>query len=189
LSGVENSVCAATAARHTAHVIIRREAPRDRAAVRAVHVAAFKPPDDGVPAEARLVDELRDHGHVVRGLSLVGEVDTEVVGHVVCSRGNVDGQPALGLGPLGVLPEHQRRGVGQALMHGVLAAADALDEPCVVLLGDVSYYSRFGFELADPVGVRPPDPAWRAHFQIRRLTAWTDTMRGTFRYAPAFDCL
>jgi putative acetyltransferase len=170
-------------------VIIRREAPHDQAAVHAVHVAAFNPPGGGVAAEARLVDALRDNGDVVRGLSLVGKVDTTVVGHVVCSRGNIDGQPALGLGPLGVLPEHQRRGIGHALMHGVLAAADALDEPCVVLLGSVSYYSRFGFELADPLGVRPPYPAWTAHFQIRRLTAWTDTMRGTFRYAPAFDCL
>jgi putative acetyltransferase len=35
-------------------------------------------------------------------------------------------------------------------LHGVLAAADALGEPCVVLLGDVAYYSRFGFELAEP---------------------------------------
>jgi putative acetyltransferase len=74
-------------------------------------------------------------------------------------------------------------------MHGVLAAADALDEPCVVLLGDVAFYSRFGFEPARPLGVLPQDPAWGEHFQLRRLTAWTDTLRGTFRYAPAFNHL
>ncbi len=74
-------------------------------------------------------------------------------------------------------------------MHGVLAAADALEEPCVVLLGDAAFYSRFGFELAEPLGVRPSDPSWSEHFQIRRLSAWTDALRGTFRYAPAFDRL
>jgi hypothetical protein len=41
----------------------------------------------------------------------------------------------------------QRRGVGGALMHRVLAAADALDVPAVVVLGDPGYYRRFGFEL------------------------------------------
>ena len=174
---------------HTSEVIVRREVTRDRASVRAVHAAAFQPPGGGVAAEAGLVDGLRDDGDVVQGLSLVAEVDTEVVGHVACSRGRIDGQPALGLGPLGVLPEHQRRGIGHALMHGVLAAADALDEPCVVLLGDVAYYSRFGFELAQPLGVLPQNPSWAEHFQVRRLTAWKDHLRGTFRYAPAFDRL
>ena len=174
---------------HGGRVIIRRELPHDRAAVRAVHAAAFMSPGDGVAPEAHLVDGLRNDGDAVGPLSLVAELGTEVVGHVMCSRGHIEGQPALGLGPLGVVPAHQHQGIGHALMYGVLAAADALDETCVVLLGDVGYYSRFGFELAEPLGVRPPNPGWTEHFQIRRLTAWSDTLRGTFHYAPAFDRL
>ncbi|WP_347057276.1 N-acetyltransferase [Blastococcus sp. HT6-30] len=170
-------------------MILRRELARDREAVRAVHAAAFALLSGDVPGEARLVDALREDGDVVPGLSLVAELGGEVVGHVVCSRGDIEGRPALGLGPLGVVPARQRRGVGQALMHGVLAAADALVEPCVALLGDVGYYGRFGFLPAHQVGVRPPDPGWGAHFQIRRLTAWTDDVAGQFHYAPAFDRL
>ncbi|MGY1916593.1 GNAT family N-acetyltransferase [Blastococcus sp. SYSU DS0973] len=170
-------------------MIVRRELPRDREAVRAVHAAAFALPSGGVPGEAHLVDALREDGDVVPGLSLVAELGGEVVGHVLCSRGDIEGRPALGLGPLGVVPARQRRGVGQALMHGVLAAADALVEPCVALLGDVGYYGGFGFLPAHQVGVRPPDPGWGAHFQIRRLTAWTDDVAGQFHYAPAFDRL
>jgi putative acetyltransferase len=170
-------------------VILRRESPGDRAAVFAVHTAAFAR-DDGMEAqEARLVDWLREDGDIMPALSLVATLDDAVVGHVVCSRASVDGRPSLGLGPLGVLPAHQRRGVGQALMHAVLAAADALDEPAVVLLGDPSYYRRFGFVLAEPLGILPPDPAWAPHFQVRRLSAWNEALRGTFRYAPAFDRL
>ncbi len=81
--------------RHAAQVIIRREAPHNQAAVRAVHAAAFRPPGGGIAPEAQLVEGLRGDGDVVAGLSLVAELDTEVVGHVVCSRGQIDGQRAV----------------------------------------------------------------------------------------------
>jgi putative acetyltransferase len=74
-------------------------------------------------------------------------------------------------------------------MHGVLAAADALGEPAVVLLGDPDYYRRFGFVLAEPLGVLPPNPHWAPHFQVRPLRGWDESLRGTFHYAPAFDRL
>jgi len=168
-------------------VILRRESPDDRAATAAVHVAAFGAGGAADVAEARLTDDLRRDGDALPALCLVATLDADVVGHVMCSRADVGGRPSVGLGPLGVLPAQQRRGVGQALMHAVLAAADALDEPAVALLGDPSYYTRFGFVLAAPLGLLPPDPGWAQHFQVRRLHAWDGSLRGTFRYAPAFD--
>ena len=69
----------------------------------------------------------------------------------------------------------------------MLGAADALDEPLVVLLGDPRYYSRFGFRLAEEYGITPPVPDWRPHFQARPLTAFTPTLRGQFTYAEPFD--
>lgn len=133
-------------------VILRRETPIDRAAILAVHAAAFAHPEKIVSPEARLVDELRHDGDIVSGLSIVAEANSVVVGHVVCSRARIEDSASLGLGPLGVLPAHQRRGVGHPLMHAVLAAADALDEPAVVLLGDPGYYRRFGFMLGPNPG-------------------------------------
>jgi putative acetyltransferase len=170
-------------------VILRREVPDDRTAIFAVHTAAFALPDGGDVPEARLVDALRDDGDIIPALSLIALIHDEIVGHVVCSRASIDGSPSVGLGPLGVLPTHQHRGVGQALMHGVLAAADALDEPAVVLLGDPRYYRSFGFLLAQPLGILPPDPRWAAHFQVRPLHAWDSSLRGTFHYASAFNGL
>jgi len=172
-------------------VLVRRELPGDRPGVRRLHAAAFdRPALRGAEApEARLVDLLRDGGHLVAALSLVAVADGGLVGHVACSSGTVDGRALLALGPLGVLPEHQRRGVGSALVHTALGAADALDEPAVVLLGDPAYYSRFGFEPATRHGLLPADPAWSTAFQVRRLSTWDASLQGTFRFAPPFDDL
>lgn len=172
-------------------VLIRRETPADVEAIRAVHAAAFAAPDagGGVPVEATLVDALRADEGWLPAYSLVAtDPDGQVVGHVVATRGLVAGQPvALGLGPLGVLPGWQQRGVGTALMHAVLGAADARDEPLVVLLGHPDYYPRFGFRPAVELGVTPPQPWGPQYFQARPLGAWRESIRGEFRYAAPFD--
>ncbi len=173
-------------------MLVRLETDDDAAAVRAVHAAAFAAPDlAGEPVEAALAAELRATGTVVPGLSFVAVVGDRVVGHVVCSRGRVDpgAVGAPGLGPLGVVPEHQGHGVGSALMHAVLGAADALAEPFVALLGEPRFYGRFGFEISTTYGIEPPDPTWGVHFQVRILTAHRPDVTGTFRYAAPFDDL
>jgi len=160
--------------------------PDDRAAIFAVHTAAFATPDGREVVEAKLVDALREDGDVIPALSLVAVLDEAFVGHVVCSRASMEGRPSLGLGPLGVLPAFQRQGVGHALMHAVLAAADALEEPAVVLLGDPAYYRRFGFVPAPPLGILPVDPAWTEYFQVRTLSAWDGSLHGTFSLRAGF---
>jgi len=179
-------------------MLVRRETTADHAAVHALHRDAFAhgPTQDGRPAsdgsiEARLVDELRAEGDLLPALTFVAELDGEVVGHLAMSRATVDDRPGevVGLGPIGVLPEHQRRGVGSALVHAALGAADAVDLRGVVLLGHPEYYPRFGFEPAVDSGITPPGEWGRAYFLLRRLTAWGDGVRGRFRYAPAFERL
>ncbi|WP_163505536.1 GNAT family N-acetyltransferase [Fodinicola acaciae] len=164
-------------------MLIRRETPADAEAVRAVHTAAFQ---NDPPVEARLVDELRLDTGWIPALSLVAIENDEVVGHVVCTRGRVSPHRALGLGPLGVRPDRQQAGVGSALMHAVIGAADALDEPVIVLLGHPDYYPRFGFRPAAELGITPPDPDWLPAFQARTLSAYDPSIRGEFRYAEPF---
>ncbi|MBO3748741.1 N-acetyltransferase [Streptosporangiaceae bacterium NEAU-GS5] len=168
---------------------VRRESPQDVAAVRAVTAAAFAAPDRPVPAEVTLLDALRDSKEWLPRLSLVAAVDGEVAGHVVCTRGHVGGAPVLGLGPLSVTPGRQRQGVGLALVHAVLGAADALEEPLVALLGSPAYYGRFGFRAAADLGIAAPDPAWGAYFQVRTLNAYDAGLTGAFAYAPPFDAV
>jgi putative acetyltransferase len=170
-------------------VIIQRETSLHTAAVHAVTAAAFARSGQPhqTPAEATLVDELRAGDAWLPALSLVAVGADGVIGHVLGSRAKVDSAPVLALGPLSVHPDHQGRGVGQALVHALLGAADALDEPVVVLLGDPGYYSRFGFRLAEEYGITPPVPQWRPHFQARTLTAFSPALRGQFTYAEPFD--
>ena len=164
-------------------MIVRREHPGDEASIYEVHARAFP-----TTVEARLVDDLRASNEWLPRLSLVAVDGEAIVGHVVCTRAWIDpaAEPVLGLGPIGVMPGKHGRGVGRSLMVAVLAAAEALDETMVGLLGDPLFYSRFGFCLSHLFSIQPPDPAWKEHFQVRVLAA-TPPAGGTFRYAEPFS--
>jgi putative acetyltransferase len=181
----------APAAVHREPVLIRRESARDTGVIHAITAAAFgrpgQPPGE-TPPEARLVDELRAGPAWLPQLSLLAVTPAgEVIGHVLCTRGHVGQAPVLALGPLAVRPDSQRRGVGSALMHAILGAADALDEPLVALLGDPAYYSRFGFRPSSDYQIVPPRPEWQPHFQVRVLAGYQPSVRGTFTYPDPFE--
>ena len=172
-------------------MLIRRETVHDAGVIRAVTAAAFarpgQPPGED-PPEATLVGELRAGPAWLPALSLVAVTSAnEVTGHVLCTRGHVGRDPALALGPLAVRPDSQRQGVGSALMHAILGAADALGEPLVALLGDPAFYHRFGFRPSAEYQITPPRPEWRAHFQVRVLAAYQPSVHGTFAYPEPFD--
>ena len=180
-----------------ATMFIRQEQPADADAIRELHRRAFaKPATQDAPAtdgslEANLVDELRADGDLLPPLCLVAVEDGLVVGHVAMSRAFLDDRPGAlaALGPLGVLPERQGAGVGSALVHATLAAADAVGQRGVVLLGHPTYYPRFGFGPAVDHGITPPQDWGPAYFMLRTLAAWGDGLTGAFRYAPAFERL
>lgn len=175
---------------HSSAVLIRRETLADTDPIRDVTATAFARPEtpDQTAPEAILIDELRASEVWVPTLSLVAAgTDGDVYGHVLCTRGHVDSSPALALGPLSVHPYRQRRGIGSALMHAVLGAAEALDEPLVALLGDPGYYARFGFRPGEEYGITPPVAEWRPHFEVRPLARYTSTLRGAFSYPEPFE--
>lgn len=158
----------------------------DQAVARAVQVAAFDQ-GDGEPVEARLLDELRACDGWLPAFSWVAEIEGEVVGHNICTRGYVSTVACVGLGPIGVRPGVQQSGIGSALMHAMIGAADAASEPLIALLGDPDYYSRFGFVASTDLAIAAPEAEWGRHFQVRPLTAWDDAITGSFRYAAPFE--
>jgi putative acetyltransferase len=129
---------------------IRDETASDQEAVFRVERAAF-----GREVEPGLVDELRANGHLT--VSLVAEVDGAVVGHVAYSpvrfEPELPGVRAVLLGPLAVAPEHQRRGIGGALLRAGNARCAELGYDAVFLVGHVTYYPQFGFRPGRELGV------------------------------------
>ncbi|MFP5240379.1 MAG: GNAT family N-acetyltransferase [Acidobacteriota bacterium] len=128
---------------------IRKEQHGDDPRITQIQYAAFKghpmhPPGTG-PFEHHIVEKLRADGALT--LSLLAELDGQAVGHIALSPAAV-GQDEEGwflLGPVGVLPEHQGRGVGSALVKEALARMRGAGARGVVLVGDPGFYGRFGF--------------------------------------------
>ena len=175
--------------RPTRALVVRRERPTDHEAVAEVHADAFAAPDqEGPPGEVALVEALRQSNAYVFGLSLVAEVDGEMVGHVLCTRATVDDRyPALAMAPLGVRRDHRGEGVGTALVNAVLGAADALGHTMVGVLGSPDYYGRFGFSPSRVHGIDAPETWWGDSFQVRDLTTASPQMQGRFQYAAPFN--
>jgi putative acetyltransferase len=175
--------------REAAGVEIRVERPGDIDAVRAVHTAAFANDTPGglVPDEVELVDALRGTDAWIPAFSLVAVHASEVVGHCLTTRAHIAATQVLGLGPIGVLPGHQGRGIGSALMIETIDAAEEHGELLIGLVGDPRYYGRFGFVPSTDFHITPPDASWGRFFQIRALADHRRDVVGEFRYAPPFD--
>jgi len=129
-------------------VQIRPESPADAPAIFAVTEAAFRTAAHSAGTEQFIVNALRRAGALA--ISLAAELDGSVIGHVAVSPVTVsDGAPGwYGLGPISVLPQHQRSGVGSQLMRAALQALRDRGAAGCLLVGDPGYYRRFGFEAA-----------------------------------------
>jgi putative acetyltransferase len=165
-------------------VNVRRTRAADWAAVLEIHRRAF-----GRDDEARMADAVAAGDGFVAELSLVAESGGRVVGHVMSSWVGLEGSARrlLQLGPIGVLPEHQGRGIGSALMRASLEGARALGEPLLLLEGNPRYYARFGFVRADELGLLPPPEAlydWA--FQVAVLDEGAELPQGRVVYPPTF---
>ena len=155
------------------HVTIREEKLEDAVAVRRFNEEAF-----GQPQEARLVDLLRARRAVL--LSLVATIDDRVVGYILFSPVRLETKTSdlegAGLGPMAVLPEFQRMGIGSKMIAEGTRRLQELGCPFIVVLGHPEYYPRFGFIPASRHGIRcqweVPDEAFMLlPLDISRLTA------------------
>lgn len=170
-----------------AAAVIRPETPSDAAAVHRVLLEAF-----GGPVEAALVDALRCSPAFVPELSLVAKQGGLVVAHLLFTRAGLAGGPPdvplLALGPVGVLPEHQRRGIGSRLIREGLAAAAALGYAAVVLVGHPDYYPRFGFRPARSLGLQLPfDVPDEVAMALVLDPGAASSLRGAVIYPPEFS--
>lgn len=165
------------------NIVIRPEADQDRAAIWSVNQSAFEG-----DAEANLVDSLRDGGFVE--VSLVAEVDGEIVGHILFSRvaivtktGTVD---ALSLAPMAVLPSHQRRGIGSRLVEAGLDARRECGSRIAVVLGHPEFYPRFGFSAELARRLESPFGGGEAWMALELVRGTLEGVEGRVEYSLPF---
>lgn len=130
----------------TPKIVIRRETEADVAAIREVTVSAFKTLAISNHTEQFVIAALRAAKSLT--VSLVAEIDGRVVGHIAFSPVTIsDGtRNWYGLGPLSVVPEYQRQGLGKALIEEGLSRLRSLNAEGVCLVGHPGYYKKFGFQ-------------------------------------------
>ena len=129
---------------------------------------------DAAFGEARLEktsERLREGRKPADGLAFVLEHDGALVGtvrlwHVAAGPG----RPALLLGPIAIACRFQGLGLGGKLMREALTRAKALGHAAVLLVGDASYYARFGFSAEKTGALRLPGPYERDRFLALELT-------------------
>uniref|UniRef100_B8HTS6 GCN5-related N-acetyltransferase n=1 Tax=Cyanothece sp. (strain PCC 7425 / ATCC 29141) TaxID=395961 RepID=B8HTS6_CYAP4 len=128
------------------NIIIRSETDADISAITEVTVTAFKTLEISSHTEQFIIEALRAAKALV--VSLVAEVDGRVVGHIAFSPVTIsDGtQGWYGLGPVSVLPDYQRKGIGKALIREGLSCLKDLNARGCCLVGHPEYYRKFGFK-------------------------------------------
>ena len=163
-------------------LFIRDEQPRDREQVRKVNEAAF-----GRSDEADLIDRLLAEGAVL--LSLVAEVDGQIVGHILFSRMAVETEQgpvaAVSLAPMAVLPEQQGRQIGSELVRRGLTQLRVRGERIVIVLGHKEYYPRFGFSCEMARHLASPFPP-EAFMALELCGGALTGVRGAVQYPAAF---
>ena len=148
------------------NIKLRLEQPADFRRVEEITRIAFSYPGRverggiGCPFEHWMVNELRRRDGYT-DLSIVATIDGEIVGHIICSKAEVRCEneilPVLNIGPISVLPEHQRKGVGKALIYEMIDRAKRLGHGAILFWGRPEYYPQFGFVAASGYGITDAD--------------------------------
>jgi putative acetyltransferase len=127
-------------------MIIRNETDADIGAISEVTMAAFETLQISNHTEQFIIEALR--AAKALAISLVAELDGRVIGHIAFSPVTIsDGtRNWYGLGPVSVSPEHQRKGIGTALIQEGLSRLKALNAQGCCVVGHPQYYRKFGFE-------------------------------------------
>lgn len=155
-------------------IVLRRERPADYWETEVLTREAFWNHFSPGCNEHYLLHILRDNPAFVPELDLVALYDGRIVGNVVCVKGQIRGDngkeyEVLSLGPISVLPEYQRKGIGEKLIARTRELAVEMGFLAILLCGDPGYYLRQGFVSAESLGIRMADNMYAAALHVCEL--------------------
>ncbi|MFK7933703.1 MAG: GNAT family N-acetyltransferase [Saprospiraceae bacterium] len=141
-------------------IVIRQEEKADWETVEQLVELAFKTMPFSNGTEHQIVKRLRHSAAFVPELSLVAELDKQIIGHILISKIQIENDTqsveGLSLAPVSVHPDYQRRGIGGQLIWRAHEIAQKLGFQSVVLLGHKDYYPRFGYRQTRDFGIKLP---------------------------------
>ncbi|MEO8513087.1 MAG: N-acetyltransferase [Ignavibacteria bacterium] len=165
---------------------VRGEKAADYADIVEINRLAFARED-----EAKLVEDIRKTKNYEFGFSLVAIKEDKILGHALFSKAFVVHKgrrfKCLALGPIAVLPEHQRKGIGKALIAEGFERAKEVGFGAVVVIGDPAYYEQFGFKQSAVYKVRCSFNKNPENFMVKEISR--NALRGiigTVQYAREF---
>lgn len=134
-------------------MIIRTESAEDFKEVFKLNYQAFDNRED----EAKLVERIRKSDEFVPELSIVAEIENQIVGHALFSKAVVENEEAAStvivLAPLAIKPDFQKQGIGSQLIEEGIRRCRSLRYTLILLIGHPSYYPRLGFRPARKYGL------------------------------------
>jgi predicted N-acetyltransferase YhbS len=144
--------------------VLSPEQPRDAREAEALVERAFGP-----GRYAKAAERLREGNHFLPELSFTARVDGAMVGTVRMWPVRISQRPALLLGPIAVDADARRQGLGLLLVQRACEAAQRAGHAVVVLVGDLAFFERGGFERLEPGRIRLPGPADPRRILVRAL--------------------
>ncbi|NET01145.1 MAG: N-acetyltransferase [Sphaerospermopsis sp. SIO1G2] len=163
---------------------IRQENIQDYHSIAKVNKLAF-----GGQKEAQLVEMIRTSNAYINELSLVAEIEENIVGYIMFSYIDLVGVrqlPVLSLAPMVVHPNMQKRGIGKVLLKTGLELADKRGEALVVVLGYPKLFNPFGFQPSINYQINSPFDVPEDVFMVKPLSGYDEQYKGKVVYPPAF---
>ena len=170
---------------------IRQEEARDHKKVAEIIENAFKTEHFSDHQEQFLVERLRNSKDFVPELSMVAELNGEVVGQILLSKIKITNSAtsfdSLALAPVSVAPDYQQQGIGGALIRSAHKKAKELGFRSILLLGHDTYYPRFGYELTSKYNISLPFDIPEKYCMILSLIeGGLDGVQGMVEYPEEF---
>ncbi len=169
------------------NLVIRQELPKDYGKVLKLIKYAFKNVEHSDKNEHYLVENLRKSKEFIPELSIVAELNNEIVGYILFTKVRVGATTQLALAPLTVSPVYQKQGIGGRLINEGHKLAKLMEYEYSIVLGSPLYYSRFGYISAKTYGIECPFDIPEDYYMAKNLQEKTTNLCAVVEYPKEFN--